>query len=115
MEITCAFTTQARWEGLVLRGVRKVNSLAKTHTSPLAQVDDSVGMIGAASCISKLDLVKGYWLVLFNGKAKQLIDIVVSGCLPVSGHTVRPQEHPNQPPATNGQSNRGIEPLYSLY
>ena len=42
---------------------RKVNVLSKADIYPLPLVDNSVDKIGAATYITKIDLVKGYWQV----------------------------------------------------
>ena len=43
--------------------LRKVNVLSKAGIYPLPRVDDSVDKIGAATYITKVNLVKGYWQV----------------------------------------------------
>jgi len=58
---------------------RKVNALTKTDAYPLPRVDDSVDKIGAATFITKIDLVKGYWQVPITERARQVASFVVSG------------------------------------
>jgi len=58
---------------------RKVNALTKTDAYPLPRVDDSVDKIGAATFITKIDLVKGYWQVPLTERAKRVASFVVSG------------------------------------
>ena len=60
---------------------RKVNSLSKSDNYPLPRVDDSVDLIGAATFITKIDLVKGYWQVPLTERAKKVASFVVSGGL----------------------------------
>lgn len=40
---------------------RKVNSVTKPDSYPLPRMDDCIDQVGAATFISKLDLLKGYW------------------------------------------------------
>ena len=58
---------------------RKVNTLSKTDTYPLPRVDDSVDRIGAATYITKVDLMKGYWQVPLTDRAKEIASFVVNG------------------------------------
>ena len=58
---------------------RKVNALSKADTYPLPRVDDSVDRIGAATFITKIDLVKGYWQVPLSARAQEISCFVANG------------------------------------
>ena len=60
---------------------RKVNALTKADTYPLPRVDDSVDRIGAATFITKIDLVKGYWQVPLTERAKEIASFVANGAV----------------------------------
>ena len=60
---------------------RKVNALTKADTYPLPRVDDSVDRIGAATYITKIDLVKGYWQVPLTERAKEIASFVANGAV----------------------------------
>ena len=60
---------------------RKVNALTKADSYPLPRVDDSVDRIGAATFITKLDLVKGYWQVPLTERAKDIASFVANGAV----------------------------------
>ena len=60
---------------------RKVNSLTRADTYPLPRVDDSVDRIGAATFITKVDLVKGYWQVPLTERAKEIASFVANGAV----------------------------------
>ena len=45
----------------------------KSDSFPIPQIDDDcIDKIGQAKFVSKLDLLKGYWQVLFTERAKNL-------------------------------------------
>ena len=58
---------------------RKVNALSKSDTYPLPRVDDSVDRIGAATYITKVDLMKGYWQVPLTPRAQEIASFVANG------------------------------------
>ena len=51
---------------------RKLNSVTKPDCFPLPRVDDCVDRVGAATFVSKFDLLKGYWQVPLTQRAKEL-------------------------------------------
>ena len=51
---------------------RKVNSVTKHDCFPLPGIDDCTDRIDNALCISKLDLLKGYWQVGLSPWAQDL-------------------------------------------
>ena len=60
---------------------RRVNALTKADTYPVPRVDDSVDRIGAATFITKIDLVKGYWQVPLTERAKEIASFVANGAV----------------------------------
>ena len=55
---------------------RKVNTLTRTDSYPIPRIDDCIDRIGKASCITKLDLLKGYWCVPLTTRAKEISAVV---------------------------------------
>ena len=60
---------------------RKVNSLSKANVYLLPRVDDSVDRVVAATYITKIDLVKGYWQVSLTDRAKEVASFVVGSAV----------------------------------
>lgn len=51
---------------------RRLNSVTKPDCYPLPRCDDCVDRVGSAKCVSKFDLLKGYWQVPLTSRAKEL-------------------------------------------
>uniref|UniRef100_A0A3B1IC10 ribonuclease H n=1 Tax=Astyanax mexicanus TaxID=7994 RepID=A0A3B1IC10_ASTMX len=51
---------------------RKVNLVTKSDTFPIPRLDDCIDRIGKAKCVSKLDLLKGYWQVPLSDRAQKV-------------------------------------------
>lgn len=51
---------------------RKVNGVTKTDSFPLPRMDDLIDRVGPATCITKLDLLKGYWKVPLTPPASDI-------------------------------------------
>ena len=51
---------------------RKVNSVTKPDNYPLPRVIDCLDAVGAATCITKLDMLKGYWQVPLTPRAREI-------------------------------------------
>lgn len=51
---------------------RKVNSVTKADSFPLPRMEDCVDKVGAATCVTKLDLLKGYWQVPLTDRASEV-------------------------------------------
>ena len=60
---------------------RKVNTVTKNDSYPIPRIDDCIDHIGAASFVSKFDMVKGYWQVPLTERAKEVSTLVVPGKL----------------------------------
>lgn len=52
--------------------LRKVNTVTKPDSYALPHVDDCVDTIGAACCVTKQDLLKGYWQVPHTARASEI-------------------------------------------
>ena len=51
---------------------RKVNSVTKTDSFPVPRMDDCIDNIGQAKCVSKFDLLKGFWQIPPTHRAKEI-------------------------------------------
>ena len=51
---------------------RKVNSLTVADSYPLPLIDDIVDSIGHSKCVTKLDLLKGYYQIPLTDIAKKI-------------------------------------------
>ncbi|XP_041484226.1 uncharacterized protein LOC121430866 [Lytechinus variegatus] len=51
---------------------RKVNNVTKTDCYPLPRLEDCIDRVGNAKCVSKIDLLKGYWQVPLTDRAKEI-------------------------------------------
>ena len=51
---------------------RKVNSVTKTDTFPIPRMDDCIDKVGKANCVTKFDLLKGFWQVPLTDRAKEI-------------------------------------------
>jgi hypothetical protein len=51
---------------------RKVNAVTVTDSFPLPRMDDLIDRVGPAKCITKLDLLKGYWQVPLTQRASEI-------------------------------------------
>lgn len=52
--------------------LRKVNAATKPDSFPLPRVEDCIDRVGAARCVTKLDLLKGYWQVPLTARASKI-------------------------------------------
>ncbi len=59
----------------------KVNSMTKSDAFPLPRMEDCVERIGCAQFITKLNLLKGYWLVPLTASVSEIYAFVISGNL----------------------------------
>lgn len=59
----------------------RVNSLSKADTYPLPRVDDLADMIGAATYITKVDLINGYSQVPLSERTKQVASCVANAAV----------------------------------
>lgn len=77
---SCLITLQSKLDGKdsFYIGFRRVDTLTKADTYPLPRVDDSVGRMGAATFITKVDLVKGYWQVALTERPKEIASVVAN-------------------------------------
>ena len=55
---------------------RKVNSVTKTDSFPLPQIDDCIDKIGQAKYVTKFNLLKGFWQVPLTDLAKEISAMV---------------------------------------
>ena len=51
---------------------RKVNSVTKTDTFPIPRIDDCIDNIGLAKCVTKFDLLKGFWQIPLTDRAREI-------------------------------------------
>ena len=51
---------------------RKLNSVTKTDTFPIPQIDDCIDKVGKAKYVTKIDLLKGFYQVPLTERAKEL-------------------------------------------
>lgn len=51
---------------------RKVNAVTKSDSFPHPRIDDCVDRVGSAKCVTKLDLLKGYWQVPLTPRAPEI-------------------------------------------
>lgn len=56
---------------------RRVNSLTKADSFLLPHIDDCVDRVGAASFVTKLDLLKGYWQVQLTPNASEIFAFIM--------------------------------------
>ena len=55
---------------------RKVNLVTKSDSFLIPRVEDCIDHIGHSKCVTKLDLLKGYWQVPLSNKAKEILAFV---------------------------------------
>ena len=60
---------------------RKLNSVTKTDTFPIPQIDDCIDKVGKAKYVTKIDLLKGFYQVPLTERAKELSAFVTSSGL----------------------------------
>ena len=51
---------------------RKVNSVTKTGSFPVPRINDCIDNIGKAKCVTKFDLLKGFWQIPLTDRAKEI-------------------------------------------
>ena len=51
---------------------RKLNSVTKTDTFPIPRIDDCIDKVGKAKCVTKIDLLKGFYQVPLTERAEEL-------------------------------------------
>ena len=51
---------------------RKVNSVTKTDTFPIPQIDDCIHNIGQAKYVTKFDLLKEFWQIPLTNRANEI-------------------------------------------
>lgn len=51
---------------------RKINAVTKPDSFPLPWMEDCVDQVGVAKCVSKFDLLKGYWQVSLSKRAREI-------------------------------------------
>ena len=51
---------------------RKLNAVTKSDSFPIPRIDDCIDKIGHAKFVSKLDLLKGFWLIPLTEWGKKL-------------------------------------------
>ena len=51
---------------------RKVNSVTKTDSFPIPQMDDCIDKVGKAKYVTKFDLLKGFWQVPLTDRPKEI-------------------------------------------
>ncbi len=51
---------------------RKINAVTKTDTYPIPRIDDCIDKVGNSKCVSKFDLLKGFWQVPLTERAKEI-------------------------------------------
>ncbi len=60
---------------------RKVNAMTKPDSFPLPRMEDCVDKVGAATYVTKLDLLKGYWQVPLTSRASEISAFVTPDAL----------------------------------
>ena len=50
---------------------RKVKSVTKTDSFLVPKMDDCIDNIGQAKCVTKFDLLKGFWQIPLTDRAKE--------------------------------------------
>ncbi|KAJ8338705.1 hypothetical protein SKAU_G00354910 [Synaphobranchus kaupii] len=60
---------------------RKVNAVTKPDSYPLPRMEDCIDMVGAASFVSKFDLMRGYWQVPLTPRVAEISAFVTPGGL----------------------------------
>ncbi len=50
---------------------RKLNKVTKFDAYPMPQIEEVLDSIGAATCITTLDLAKGYWQIPLEEASKE--------------------------------------------
>ena len=50
----------------------KVNSVTKTDSFPIPRIDDCIDKVGNSKCVTKFDLLKGFWQVPLTDRAKEV-------------------------------------------
>ena len=56
---------------------RKVNSVTKTHSFPVPRMDNCIDNIGQAKCVTKFDLLKGFWQIPLTDRAREISAFVL--------------------------------------
>lgn len=51
---------------------REVNGVTRPNCYPLPQMEDCIDHFGSTQCVTKLDLLKGYWQVHLSEHAKDI-------------------------------------------
>ena len=51
---------------------RKVNSVTKADSLPVLRMDDCINNIGQAKYVTKFDLLKGFWQIPLEDRAKEI-------------------------------------------
>lgn len=57
---------------------RKLNAITKPDSFPLPRIEDCVDQVGAATFVSKFDLLKGYWQVPLTDRAREVSTFITS-------------------------------------
>ena len=57
---------------------RKLNAVTKPDSFPLPRLEDCVDQVGAATFVSKFDLLKGYWQVPLTDRAREVSSFITS-------------------------------------
>ncbi|KAL5003933.1 hypothetical protein ScPMuIL_017389 [Solemya velum] len=57
--------------------LRKVNQLIQADSYPMRRIDDCIDRVGNAKFITKLDLLKGYYQIPLNDRAKKVLAIIM--------------------------------------
>lgn len=67
---------------------RKVNAVTRADSYPLPRMEDCVDQVGAATFVSKFDLLKGYWQVPLTPRAQEVAAFITPSGL--YSYTVMP-------------------------
>ena len=60
---------------------RKVNSVTKTDTFPIPQINDCINNHGQAKYVTKFDLPKGFWQIPLTSRAKEISAFVTTDAM----------------------------------
>ena len=68
----CVLVPKANGNYQFCTDFRRVNAVIKSDSHPLPWIDDCIDSIGHAQCVTKFDLLKGYWQVPFTTHAREI-------------------------------------------
>jgi len=75
--------------------------VTKTDSHPIPRIDYCIDHIGLTRCISKFDLLKGYWQVPLTERAKEVSAFVTPDGFSVLCDAFRNEEHTSHVPVND--------------